>query len=74
VDDGVSLLDKSQPVHALFPDPEPVDKTQRELAPQEPNLHPLQFPNQLHNSKYQLMMLKKSKYNLMNLMMILMSN
>jgi hypothetical protein len=35
VDDGVSLLDKSQPVWALFPDPEPVDETQRELAAQE---------------------------------------
>jgi hypothetical protein len=35
VDDGVSLLDESQPVQALFPNPEPVDETQRELAAQE---------------------------------------
>jgi hypothetical protein len=35
VDNGVSLLDESQPVWALFPDPEPADKTQRELAAQE---------------------------------------
>jgi hypothetical protein len=35
VDDGVSSLDESQPVRALFPDPEPVNETQREQAARE---------------------------------------
>jgi Transposase IS4 len=44
VDDGVSSLDESQPVQALFPNPEPVDKTQSELAAQEAQHRPTPPP------------------------------